>query len=178
MARSRHNGPEDPEEVHSITTAHGAHSTDVDARMKRYAIQMGLRIVCLIVAVLVDGWLRWVAVAGVAILPWVAVVLANGSDRAEVRGASYLPEETPPQLGPGPATSSGDPLDPDDVAADEDPAGDSAPHEARAEAPRPRSPYAGDDVIEGEFRSGHLHDRDDPADGDDPDGDPPGKRRG
>ena len=150
MARSRHNGPEEPEEVHSITTAHGAHSQDVDARMKRYAFQMGLRIVCLIVAVLVDGWLRWVAVAGVAILPWVAVVLANGSDRAEVRGADYLPEQTPPQLGPGPAEEAeartGEPEQADDA--------DSTVPGARAAD----SPSAEDDVIEGEFRPGHLHD--------------------
>ncbi|WP_202864903.1 DUF3099 domain-containing protein [Rothia halotolerans] len=153
MARSRHNGPEEPEEVHSITTAHGAHSQDVDARMKRYAFQMGLRIVCLIVAVLVDGWLRWVAVAGVAILPWVAVVLANGSDRAEVRGADYLPEQTPPQLGAGPA---------EDAGAQTRTSGTEQAGDAGSPGPDAQDaddvPGAEDDVIEGEFRPGHLHD--------------------
>lgn len=39
---------------------------------------MGLRTLCFIGAVFTDGWIRWVLVAGAVILPYLAVVVANG----------------------------------------------------------------------------------------------------
>ncbi len=45
--------------------------------MVRYAISMAIRTVCVVLAVVVDGPLRWVFVAGAVLLPYVAVVLAN-----------------------------------------------------------------------------------------------------
>ncbi len=45
--------------------------------MKRYLISMGIRTVCVVLAVIVDGPLRWLFVAGAVLLPYVAVVMAN-----------------------------------------------------------------------------------------------------
>ncbi|MGX1161100.1 DUF3099 family protein [Arthrobacter sp. SLBN-100] len=70
-------------EVHSITDAAGAHSEDMRQRMIKYALAMGIRMVCLIMIFVVDGWLKIVMVAGAVFLPWIAVVIANGSDKAE-----------------------------------------------------------------------------------------------
>ncbi|MHC6230946.1 DUF3099 domain-containing protein [Arthrobacter sp. MMS24-T111] len=70
-------------EVHSITEAAGAHSEDMRQRMIKYALAMGIRMVCLVMIFVVDGWFKIIAVAGAVFLPWVAVVIANGNDKAE-----------------------------------------------------------------------------------------------
>ncbi|GAA1255108.1 DUF3099 domain-containing protein [Arthrobacter pascens] len=77
-------------EVHSITDAAAAHSEDMRERMIKYALAMGIRMVCLILIFVVDGWFKLVAVAGAVFLPWIAVVIANGSDTAEIHSDSLL----------------------------------------------------------------------------------------
>ncbi|MGO4187626.1 DUF3099 domain-containing protein [Pseudarthrobacter sp. TAF60_1] len=76
--------------VHSITDAATAHSEDMHRRMMKYALAMGIRMVCLILIFVVDGWFKLVVVAGAVFLPWFAVVIANGSDKAEVHSDSLL----------------------------------------------------------------------------------------
>ena len=84
-----HSAPEEPgrfsgdSEVHSITDAAGAHSEDMRQRMIKYALAMGIRMVCLIMIFVVDGWFKIFAVAGAVFLPWIAGVIANGSDKAD-----------------------------------------------------------------------------------------------
>lgn len=136
---------EEAEDLHTITEAQAPHSEGIDHRMKRYALQMGLRIVCLIIAVIFDGWIRWVAVVGVAVLPWIAVVLANGNDRAEVKDVSYVPGATPRELIPG-----------RDYAKErESPSGDEPDEPPRERPASEDSPIYEDEVIEGEYRPGH-----------------------
>ncbi|MFJ4207712.1 DUF3099 domain-containing protein [Paenarthrobacter sp. NPDC089675] len=79
----------DPE-VHSITDAAAAHSEDMRQRMIKYSLAMGIRMVCIILIFVVDGWFKIIAVAGAVFLPWIAVVIANGSDKAEVHSDSLL----------------------------------------------------------------------------------------
>ncbi|MET3720444.1 MULTISPECIES: DUF3099 domain-containing protein [unclassified Arthrobacter] len=91
-----HSVPGDPQRfsgdtgVHSITDAGTAHSEDMHRRMMKYALAMGIRMVCLILIFVVDGWFKLVMVAGAVFLPWIAVVIANGSDKAEVHSDSLL----------------------------------------------------------------------------------------
>ncbi|MDQ0664337.1 hypothetical protein QFZ35_002835 [Arthrobacter ulcerisalmonis] len=91
-----HSAPEEPgrfsgdTEVHSITDAAGAHSEDMRQRMIKYAVAMGIRMVCLIMIFVVDGWFKVIAVAGAVFLPWIAVVIANGSDKAEAHSDLLL----------------------------------------------------------------------------------------
>ena len=77
-------------EVHSITDAAEAHSEDMRKRMIKYALAMGIRMVCLILIFVVDGWFKIIAVAGAVFLPWIAVVIANGNDKAEAHSDSLL----------------------------------------------------------------------------------------
>lgn len=63
--------------------------------MREYLIAMGFRIVCFVVAVLVDSWVRWVAVAAAVVLPYIAVVIANATG----------PRENGTIVAPGPARS-------------------------------------------------------------------------
>ena len=79
----------DPE-VHSITDAAAAHSEDMRERMIKYAVAMGIRMVCIILIFVVDGWFKIIAIAGAVFLPWIAVVIANGNDKAEDHSESLL----------------------------------------------------------------------------------------
>ncbi|MEC5202022.1 MULTISPECIES: DUF3099 domain-containing protein [unclassified Arthrobacter] len=77
-------------EVHSITDAATAHSEEMRQRMIKYAIAMGIRMVCLVLIFVVDGWLKILPVIGAVFLPWFAVIIANGGDAAEVHSDSLL----------------------------------------------------------------------------------------
>ena len=67
-----------------ITTAAQSRAQDIATRQRRYIISMSVRVVCFVGAVAVGpGWLRWVLVAGAVLLPYVAVVLANGTDNRD-----------------------------------------------------------------------------------------------
>ncbi len=103
-------------EVHSITDAAAAHSEEMRQRMIKYAVAMGIRMVCLILVFVVDGWFKVLPVIGAVFLPWIAVVIANGSDHAEVHSDSlidYVPlgELDAPNAGPA---SGGEPPAPAD----------------------------------------------------------------
>jgi len=82
--------PSGDSEVHSITDAATAHSEEMRQRMIKYAVAMGIRMVCLILIFVVDGWLKILPVIGAVFLPWFAVIIANGSDKAEVHADSLL----------------------------------------------------------------------------------------
>ena len=119
------------DEIHSITATAQPHTQDMGHRMKVYATQMGLRVVCLIVFVVVDNfWVRAVALVGVAVLPWVAVLLANsGADRSARTSHYYEPPDAPALA-------------------------------AAPEPQRPAPPLAIEYVLEGEFVPGHGDDDD------------------
>lgn len=92
--------------VYRITGARTPLSEDVGAREKRYVIQMSIRAVCFILAIVVSGPLRYVLLVAAVILPYVAVVGANAG-RGNLQSAppdSLLTEPPPPErpaLGPG-----------------------------------------------------------------------------
>ena len=45
--------------------------------MIRYSVAMAVRMVCIVLAFLVQGWLMWVCFALAIVLPYWAVVIAN-----------------------------------------------------------------------------------------------------
>ena len=78
--------------------------------MIKYAVAMGIRMVCLILIFVVDGWLKILPVIGAVFLPWIAVIIANGSDTAEVHADSLLDSAPLDQLdapAAGPAGQGG-----------------------------------------------------------------------
>ena len=93
-------------------------------RMIKYALAMGIRMVCLILIFVVDGWFKILMVAGAVFLPWIAVVIANGSDKAEIHSDSLLdsaplaelegPAWPPAGDNPTPAVLQGELIDDDD----------------------------------------------------------------
>ena len=64
--------------VYRITSAQTGLTIEQAARTRRYLISMAIRTVCFLGAVVTDGWLRWVLVLGAVVLPYLAVVVANG----------------------------------------------------------------------------------------------------
>lgn len=79
----RHHRSAQDAEVVSITDAGAAHSDEIRSRMIKYAVAMGIRMVCLGLLFVLDGWFKLIAVAGAVFLPWFAVIIANGGDKAE-----------------------------------------------------------------------------------------------
>jgi len=51
------------------------------SRVIRYSIAMGIRMVCLVLAVAIPDWWRVIPLIGALVLPYVAVVVANNVGR-------------------------------------------------------------------------------------------------
>lgn len=81
------------QQVYSITTAATSHSDDIGGRERRYAISMAIRTLCFVGAILADGWLRWLLVAGAVLLPYTSVILANAGVRRRGPGPSVFGPE-------------------------------------------------------------------------------------
>lgn len=71
-----------PAPAFQITTARKSVADDQAARVRGYVISMTIRIVCFLLAVVTTGVLRWLFVAAALIIPYIAVVVANGGRRA------------------------------------------------------------------------------------------------
>lgn len=65
-------------EAFRITTARKGIADDQAARVRGYVISMSIRIICFLLAVVTTGFLRWTFVAGALLIPYIAVVFANG----------------------------------------------------------------------------------------------------
>jgi hypothetical protein len=61
----------------SITTVSESPDDERKSRMLKYTLAMTIRVICIVVAMFVEGWLMWLAFAGAIFLPYFAVVLAN-----------------------------------------------------------------------------------------------------
>ncbi len=86
----------------SITSARTSHSDDLRKRQRRYLLSMAIRTVCFVLAVVTSGPVRWVFVFGAVFLPYVAVVLANATDRRSRPGPPQFVIEEHPALERGP----------------------------------------------------------------------------
>lgn len=84
MSRKRR----DTGQVHRITTAAEPLAADIARRTHRYLLQMGIRVVCFALAVLlwhrVPAWVSFALIIAAAVLPYIAVILANaGRERPD-----------------------------------------------------------------------------------------------
>ena len=77
----RPGGPKRPrkgQEVFNVSGARTSLSDDVKLRTRKYAISMAVRTACFLGAIVAEGPLRWILFVGAIVLPYVAVVIANG----------------------------------------------------------------------------------------------------
>lgn len=51
------------------------------SRMRKYALTMGIRMVCIVALLFVPGWWLLIPALGAVFLPYVAVVIANATSR-------------------------------------------------------------------------------------------------
>jgi hypothetical protein len=101
MGIRRRSRPEVPQ-VHAITSAPASLADDQARRQRRYLLQMGLRVLCFVAAIVVWPHVpRYVGIALIAVaavLPYIAVLGANaGRERQE-----YDPDPVTRALPPGP----------------------------------------------------------------------------
>ena len=84
-----------PTEVYTITEAQRPLSTEQAGRTRRYLISMGIRTACVLAAIVVPGWPRWILIAGAVVLPYLAVVVANAgreNDEPGELGVTHAPQ--------------------------------------------------------------------------------------
>ena len=105
-------------EVHRITTAPEPLADDLARRTRRYLIQMGIRVLCFLLAVFTWGhapiWLSAVLLVSATVLPYIAVILANAGRERRSEPALLM---QPRAIGAGPAGVEPDPPPGADPAA-------------------------------------------------------------
>jgi hypothetical protein len=119
------------ERAHVVTEARPSMSDDIAYRQRRYLIMMAIRAVCFIGAVILfvnhAGWLCAIPAVGAIIIPYFAVVFANGGREPNVsRGfRAYEPNLPAPYTGPPaePGVVPPAPAGPGPAAAGPGPAG-------------------------------------------------------
>jgi len=72
----------------SITSLPLSPEEERRSRMVKYSITMGIRIVCIVAMLFVQGWWLLVCAVGAIVLPYIAVVIANV--RADPRGSQVV----------------------------------------------------------------------------------------
>ena len=80
-------------ERQSVTSVEHAPEEDRRRRFISYTIAMTVRVACILLAVVIDGPLRWVFMAGAILLPYFAVVGANaiGSTKSVEKAVTVPP---------------------------------------------------------------------------------------
>jgi hypothetical protein len=61
----------------SITSLPPSPDEERHGRVLRYSVAMGVRIVCVILALVLHGWIQLIAIVAAVVLPYFAVVVAN-----------------------------------------------------------------------------------------------------
>ena len=84
-----------------ITSARRSRSEEIAARQRRYLLTMGLRLVMFLLALaLLRGPWQWIGIAAAVVLPWVAVIVANGGEPKPRQKPSFY-TRTRRAIGPG-----------------------------------------------------------------------------
>lgn len=80
-------------EVHDITSAPRALSSDLKGRQRRYFYSMMIRTVCFLLTVILPSPYRWFALVGAVTLPYIAVVIANAGRETITPGSGLMTEK-------------------------------------------------------------------------------------
>jgi hypothetical protein len=92
--------------VHVVTQARRSLSDDIAYRQRRYLLMMGIRAGCFVIAVIMFinhlGWLTAIPAVGAIVIPYFAVVFANGGREPDnVRGFMEYQPNLPTTREPG-----------------------------------------------------------------------------
>lgn len=105
----------------SVSDAQESADKDYAQRVRRYTISMIIRVVCLLLAFVFTGPLRWVMLGGAVILPYIAVVIANSRNERLVHYEMSGVDGPPRPVLPPEATARPARADPEDVDAADEP---------------------------------------------------------
>lgn len=99
--------------AHLVTEAQRPRSADISYRERRYLIMMALRVACFIVTILLftagAGWLAAIPAVGALVIPYFAVVFANGGrEPSSTRGFRPYEPNLPERYSPPGESSPGD----------------------------------------------------------------------
>jgi type III secretory pathway component EscV len=89
----------DSGDVYTITDAQRGLSVEQSGRTRRYLISMGIRTACVLLAIFVPGWPRWVFITGAVVLPYLAVVIANAGRENDDPGETGVSHQDSRALG-------------------------------------------------------------------------------
>lgn len=84
-----------------ITNARQAKSLDAEQRNKRYLLTMAVRVACFLGGVMAPTPWNWVLFVGAAVIPPVAVMLANAVDMRRPKEPEHPEISDRPELGTG-----------------------------------------------------------------------------
>ena len=100
-------------QVHLVTQAQRSLSDDITFRQRRYLLMMGIRALCFVIAVVIFvnhlGWLTVIPALGAIVIPYFAVVFANGGrEPSNTRGFMEYQPNVPATRDPvGPSSENG-----------------------------------------------------------------------
>lgn len=108
--------------VYLVTRARKPRSVDIRHRERDYLISMGIRTLCLILAIFAfHGPLRWIAVAAAVVLPYFAVIFANaGPALTDDEEPTPVPPEQRPAITAAPPSLDGHSRSSDDFSRSSD----------------------------------------------------------
>jgi len=101
------------QQVHLVTQARRPMSEDIRYRQNRYLLMMGIRLILFIAAVLMFvnhlGWLAGIPAVGAIVIPYIAVVFANGGREPDnVRGFMEYRTKLPARREPSETSEGSD----------------------------------------------------------------------
>lgn len=102
-------------DVFNVTVAQRPLSEEQTGRTRKYLISMLIRTACVIGAIFIPGWPRWVLITGAIVLPYLAVVVANaGRENDEVGTMGVAPVAQTALPGTSAHVLIGEIIDPED----------------------------------------------------------------
>ena len=81
--------------VQAVTDLAQSPDEERRGRIIRYSIAMTVRMICIVLAMVLQGWMMWVCFAGAILLPYFAVVIANAQGAGKA-GAKVAAVEAKP----------------------------------------------------------------------------------
>lgn len=84
----------------SVTTLASSPDAERRVRMVKYSVAMGLRLICIIAMLFVQGWWLIICAAGAIVLPYFAMIIANvavAPQQSKIERPSQILKFSPPQ---------------------------------------------------------------------------------
>lgn len=97
--------------AHLVTEARQPMSADISRRERRYLVMMGFRVFCFLITIVMftmgAGWLTAIPAVGAIVIPYFAVIIANGGREPHSTRGFRAYEPNLPEPHPGPSSQGG-----------------------------------------------------------------------